>query len=232
MPPQIKQLLASSSASVKNTLTDRMQSRDHPLNRSTRPLLERKHFAPQPPKRKSPERKMYGFNDFNSIPRQYDSLNSRVNMYGDSDFVFSDEPKYKNQINDSGSDSSDFETPKAMRKNDFSWKPLPPPPRSSSQSPPLPPPPMQQKQLITADTEGPFVFGVHSQNSFLPAYNNNKSNIGSINNHGSVIPKRYSSNGKLIDMSPNTSQVTLYLNFFVLIDCRDLMQLHSKPSTS
>lgn len=213
MPPQIKQLLASSSVSVKNTLTERMQSRDHPLNRSTRPLLERKHFAPQPPKRKSPERKMYGFNDFNSIPRQYDSLNSRVNMYGDNDFVFSDEPKYKNQINDSESDSSDFETPKAMRKNDllgckdFSWKPLPP-------SPPKSPPPLQ-KQIITADNEGPFVFGVHSQNSFLPAYNNNKSNISSINN-GSVIPKQYSTNGKLIDMSPNTSQVRFLLYFFLI----------------
>uniref|UniRef100_A0A336M2V9 CSON010994 protein n=1 Tax=Culicoides sonorensis TaxID=179676 RepID=A0A336M2V9_CULSO len=197
MPPQIKQLFASSS--VKNTLTDRMQSRDHPLNRSTRPLLERKHFAPQPPKRKSPERKMYGFNDFNSIPRQYDSLNSRVNMYGDNDFVFSDEPKYKNQINDSDSESSDFETPKAIRKNDvlkckdFSWKPM---------SPPLPP----HRQIITADNEGPFVFGVHSQNSFLPAYNNNKNNnIKSIKN-GSVIPTSYTTNGKLIDTSPNTSQ--------------------------
>ncbi|XP_063705453.1 uncharacterized protein LOC134834648 [Culicoides brevitarsis] len=202
MPPQIKQILASSSASMKNTLTERMQSRDHPLNRSTRPLLERKHFAPQPPKRKSPERKMYGFNDFNSIPRQYDSLNTRVNMYGDSDFVFSDtnhEPRYKNQINDSDSSSSDFETPKAMRKHDFSWKPLPPPPTTNNgtsqvRGSPLPP----SRQIITADTEGPFVFGVHSQNSFLPAYaaNNNKS----IN---TVIPKQY---GKFIDVSPNTSQ--------------------------
>lgn len=206
MPPQIKLLLASSSASVKNTLTERMQSRDHPLNRSTRPLLERKHFAPQPPKRKSPERKMYGFNDFNSIPRQYDSLNSRVNMYGDNDFVFSDEPKYKNQINDS--DSSDFETPKAIRKNDimkckdFSWKPLPPTPTTRNTTSTN----TQQKQIITADNEGPFVFGVHSQNSFLPAYNNNRTN--SINHHhGTVIPKQYSTNGKVIETSPNTSQV-------------------------
>lgn len=221
MPPQIKQLLASSSVSVKNTLTERMQSRDHPLNRSTRPLLERKHFAPLPPKRKSPERKMYGFNDFNSIPRQYDSLNARVNMYGDNDFVFSDdEPKYKNQVNDSDSDSSDFETPKAMRKNDllgckdFSWKPLPPPPPPTTSSKSHSPPPLQ-RQIITADNEGPFVFGVHSQNSFLPAYNNNKNNNASSINNGSVIPKQYSTNGKLIDMSPNTSQVIFILLFFL-----------------
>lgn len=224
MPPQIKQLFVTSS--VKNTLTDRMQSRDHPLNRSTRPLLERKHFAPQPPKRKSPERKLHGFNDFNSIPRQYDSLNTRVNMYGDNDFVFSDEPKYKNQINDSDSDSSDFTTPKAIRKNDllgckdFSWKPVPPP------------------RIIAANDDGPFVFGVHSQNSFLPAYNTNcssnnnsgskKSSISSnnkkqqksknqpvIKNGNNIDSDKQYGNG--INTSPNTTQVIILSFLFIIM---------------
>nr|XP_019527856.2 uncharacterized protein LOC109399827 [Aedes albopictus]XP_029729753.1 uncharacterized protein LOC109399827 [Aedes albopictus]XP_029729754.1 uncharacterized protein LOC109399827 [Aedes albopictus] len=70
MPPQI---LPSS----------KMQSREHPFNRSTRPLLERRANMAQPQvlnskqintvKNKAPTR---GYNDFNLITRQYENLNS------------------------------------------------------------------------------------------------------------------------------------------------------------
>lgn len=98
MSPQIK-LLASS------ILNDKMQSRDNPLNRSTRPLLERRaqpqvlasanhqyHFNHNNNQnnnsnnKKNSERKFNGFNDFKDvISRQYDSINSshyNFNYYG------------------------------------------------------------------------------------------------------------------------------------------------------
>ncbi|XP_053682729.1 uncharacterized protein LOC128733127 [Sabethes cyaneus] len=91
MPPQI--------------LPSKMQSREHPFNRSTRPLLERRANMAQPQvlsskqinAKKQPTR---GYNDFNLITRQYESLNSNKGYpYGSPpsptnlnniDFQFSD----------------------------------------------------------------------------------------------------------------------------------------------
>ncbi|XP_052888145.1 uncharacterized protein LOC128296710 [Anopheles moucheti] len=90
MPPQILPILGSSGS-----ISTKMQSRDHPFNRSTRPLLERRaqpqvvstkkpfHYgagsgaAGQPPK--VPTR---GYNDFNLISRQYDAWNSNHSHKG------------------------------------------------------------------------------------------------------------------------------------------------------
>lgn len=186
MPPQVRQLLPS------NLLPDRMQSRNDPLNRSTRPLLERKHFAPQP-KKKNADAKLHGFNDFNSIPRQYDSLGTRMNMYGEVPTNYST----NNHLSDS--DSSSFDTPHAVRRNDllgvkdWSWKPVPPPR--------VPP---QHATGIEHKDNAQFLFGV-SQNTFLPAYNTPQKT-----NNKTVIPVK---NGKKpshmngTDTSPNTSQV-------------------------
>lgn len=214
MPPQVRQLLPT------NLLPDRMQSRNDPLNRSTRPLLERKHFAPQP-KKKSIDPKVNGFNgfnDFNSIPRQYDSLGTRMNMYGEVQspaattatnnltFKFSDGlaqhrhyGNYNNHLSDS--DSSSFDTPRPVRRNDltgvkdWAWKPVPPPRV----------PPQFANGSVACEgngvNDGPFVFGV-SQNAFLPAYNTpqlmNKKNGKFLNANGKGI-------------SPNTSQVRIKL---------------------
>lgn len=107
MPPQI---LPSS----------KMQSREHPFNRSTRPLLERRANMAQPQvlsskqinnvKNKTPTR---GYNDFNLITRQYENLNSNKGYpYGSPpspthhtlnniDFQFSDvanEPRYQRPV--------------------------------------------------------------------------------------------------------------------------------------
>ncbi|XP_065072566.1 uncharacterized protein RhoU [Ochlerotatus camptorhynchus] len=102
MPPQI--LPAS-----------KMQSREHPFNRSTRPLLERRANMAQPQVlsskqinnvKKTPTR---GYNDFNLITRQYENLNSNKGYpYGSPpsptqhtlnniDFQFSDvnDPRYR-----------------------------------------------------------------------------------------------------------------------------------------
>lgn len=103
MPPQI---LSSS----------KMQSREHPFNRSTRPLLERRANMAQPQvlsskqisnaKNKNPTR---GYNDFNLITRQYENLNSNkgypygsppsptLHSMNNIDFKFSDvtnDPRY------------------------------------------------------------------------------------------------------------------------------------------
>ncbi|XP_058812028.1 uncharacterized protein LOC131676754 [Topomyia yanbarensis] len=98
MPPQI--------------LPSKMQSREHPFNRSTRPLLERRANMAQPQvlsskqiNAKSPPTR--GYNDFNLITRQYENLNSNKGYpYGSPpspthlnniDFQFSDvnEPPYR-----------------------------------------------------------------------------------------------------------------------------------------
>uniref|UniRef100_A0A182N6T4 Uncharacterized protein n=1 Tax=Anopheles dirus TaxID=7168 RepID=A0A182N6T4_9DIPT len=97
MPPQILPILGSSGSSSGT----KMQSRDHPFNRSTRPLLERRaqpqvmvtakkqyhqyggvaappmgHQGPVPA---IPTR---GYNDFNLISRQYETWNSNHSHSG------------------------------------------------------------------------------------------------------------------------------------------------------
>uniref|UniRef100_A0A182VQF9 Uncharacterized protein n=1 Tax=Anopheles minimus TaxID=112268 RepID=A0A182VQF9_9DIPT len=90
MPPQILPILGSSG-----TASSKMQSRDHPFNRSTRPLLERraqpqvvstkKHFqygggsGAVGQLAKVPTR---GYNDFNLISRQYETWNSNHSHKG------------------------------------------------------------------------------------------------------------------------------------------------------
>lgn len=75
-----------------------MSFRDHPFNRSTRPLLERR-AQPQiiSPK---PEYKVHGFNDFKYVAKQYNELNNSFigYPYGNppsptitTDFIFSDD---------------------------------------------------------------------------------------------------------------------------------------------
>lgn len=63
-------------------LPSKMQSREHPFNRSTRPLLERRANMAQPQvlsskqinvKKANPTR---GYNDFNLITQQYENINS------------------------------------------------------------------------------------------------------------------------------------------------------------
>ncbi|XP_055549937.1 uncharacterized protein LOC129732761 [Wyeomyia smithii] len=91
MPPQI--------------LPSKMQSREHPFNRSTRPLLERRANMAQPQVLSSKQinaktQPTRGYNDFNLITRQYESLNSNKGYpYGSPpsptnlnniDFQFSD----------------------------------------------------------------------------------------------------------------------------------------------
>lgn len=92
-----------------------MSSRDHPFNRSTRPLLERKcHAQPQllstkkkisAPNGAQSSPKMRGFNDFTFVPKlhappdlhtyyagyPYGSPPSPTSAIGHSDFVFSDD---------------------------------------------------------------------------------------------------------------------------------------------
>ncbi|XP_055587438.1 uncharacterized protein LOC129739913 [Uranotaenia lowii] len=92
MPPQI--------------LPAKMQSRDHPFNRSTRPLLERRANMAQPQVLPSKQMQIKkppitrGYNDFNLITRQYENINSNKGYpYGSPpsptnlnniDFQFSD----------------------------------------------------------------------------------------------------------------------------------------------
>lgn len=73
-----------------------MSFRDHPFNRSTRPLLERR----AQPLTVSPEFKVHGFSDFKYVAKQYDELNnSNIGYpYGNPpsptvtrDFIFSDD---------------------------------------------------------------------------------------------------------------------------------------------
>lgn len=204
MPPQIKQLLSAS----------KMQSRDHPLNRSTRPLLERKHFAaPGQPKKKS-SKELHGFNDFNSIPRHpYDTLGAaRMNMYGEittNDFKFSDELVAAHEDTDS---MSSFETPRAVRKaaqEYAAWKPIPPP--------------RVVVPIAATDHQdkGPFVFGV-SQNSFLPAYGGCGATTNSVpviainSNNNKKVNHKYSEEVAVDGSSPNTSQVSCVINFLKL----------------
>lgn len=77
---------------------NKMSSRDHPFNRSTRPLLaERK---PQLLFKKKSDTKLHGFNDFDIITQQYRNLNTHHIGYpygsppsptaNSDDFVFSD----------------------------------------------------------------------------------------------------------------------------------------------
>ncbi|KFB46721.1 AGAP003931-PA-like protein [Anopheles sinensis] len=88
MPPQILPLLGSSSSG--SSASAKMQSRDHPFNRSTRPLLERRAqpqvvstkkllAAQSAPGPKVPTR---GYNDFNLISRQYETWNSNHSHQG------------------------------------------------------------------------------------------------------------------------------------------------------
>ncbi|XP_049301774.1 uncharacterized protein LOC125775221 [Anopheles funestus] len=93
MPPQILPILGSSGST-----STKMQSRDHPFNRSTRPLLERRaqpqvvstkkqfHYGggtgsagQQQQQPKIPTR---GYNDFNLISRQYETWNSNHSHKG------------------------------------------------------------------------------------------------------------------------------------------------------
>uniref|UniRef100_A0A182PK40 Uncharacterized protein n=1 Tax=Anopheles epiroticus TaxID=199890 RepID=A0A182PK40_9DIPT len=107
MPPQILPILGSSG-----TTSTKMQSRDHPFNRSTRPLLERRaqpqvvstkkpfHYgaSSQQPDQQ-PTGPTRGYNDFNLISRQYETWNSNHSHKGypygsppspTHDFQFSD----------------------------------------------------------------------------------------------------------------------------------------------
>lgn len=94
-----------------------MSSRDHPFNRSTRPLLERKHHHAQPQLLSTKKKnilptvqqqaspKMGGFNDFHFVPKlhappdlhtyysgyPYGSPPSPTGAIGHNDFVFSDD---------------------------------------------------------------------------------------------------------------------------------------------
>uniref|UniRef100_A0A182JE83 Uncharacterized protein n=1 Tax=Anopheles atroparvus TaxID=41427 RepID=A0A182JE83_ANOAO len=89
MPPQILPLLGSSSAG--SNASAKMQSRDHPFNRSTRPLLERR-AQPQVVSTKKllaaqggtqgPKVPTRGYNDFNLISRQYETWNSNHSHQG------------------------------------------------------------------------------------------------------------------------------------------------------
>ncbi|XP_053669974.1 uncharacterized protein LOC128720333 [Anopheles nili] len=107
MPPQILPILGSSTGGSKssssNSSSSKMQSRDHPFNRSTRPLLERR-AQPQVVESKKQYIAVFGstmvptrgYNDFNLISRQYEALNSTKGYpYGSPpspthDFQFSD----------------------------------------------------------------------------------------------------------------------------------------------
>ena len=206
-------------------LSNRMQSRNHPFNQSQRPLLERRQFAqPQVVKSVSsstsssaasstvavPTR---GFNDF-SLVRQYENLNhnnmgGRGYPYGDvdvnvnvsdSDFIFSD-----NNVN-YNSDDDDYEEVRVYHKNQINN-------RRNLYSPPPPPPPVKRViprpvSPINVKDDGPFVFGVHTQNTFTPAYDK----TAKLYHH----PNNDTTDNKNNAASPNSSQVGNFLNFILI----------------
>ncbi|XP_061505812.1 uncharacterized protein LOC5667525 [Anopheles gambiae] len=105
MPPQILPQILGSSGSTSS----KMQSRDHPFNRSTRPLLERraqpqvvstkKQYQYGAGSTQQPTVPTRGYNDFNLISRQYETWNSNHSHKGypygsppspTHDFQFSD----------------------------------------------------------------------------------------------------------------------------------------------
>uniref|UniRef100_A0A182QRH5 Uncharacterized protein n=1 Tax=Anopheles farauti TaxID=69004 RepID=A0A182QRH5_9DIPT len=120
MPPQIlPQILGSSGTGKK------MQSRDHPFNRSTRPLLSRaqpqilgsamkQHYhhqygGAQAPSHHDPLPKIpttRGYNDFNLISRQYSAWNSN---HSHSGYPYGSPPSPTADIGSGGAPHPDFQ---------------------------------------------------------------------------------------------------------------------------
>ncbi|XP_037027455.1 uncharacterized protein LOC119068114 [Bradysia coprophila] len=138
-----------------------MSFRDHPFNRSTRPLLERR-AQPQiiTPK---PEFKTHGFNDFKYVAKQYKELNNSFigYPYGNppsptitTDFIFSDDSGIisdttmnSTKLNDSTSSEYRFNDDSYTKQ--YRWvpeKPLQPTANIINKCP--------------IETPGPFIFGV------------------------------------------------------------------------
>lgn len=142
---------------------EKMSFRDHPFNRSTRPLLERK-AQPQiiSPK---PEYKVHGFNDFKYVAKQYKELNSSFigYPYGNppsptitTDFIFSDDSGIisdttmnSTKLNDSTSSEYRFNDDPYTKQ--YRWVPEKKALQPSSN--------IINKCPIEA-TPGPFIFGV------------------------------------------------------------------------
>lgn len=141
--------------------TEKMSFRDHPFNRSTRPLLERR-AQPQiiSPK---PEFKVHGFNDFKYVAKQYKELNSSFigYPYGNppsptvtTDFIFSDDSGIisdttlnSNKLNDTA--SSEYRYNEDSYTKQYRWVPekaLQPLSNSIKKCP--------------EETAGPFIFGI------------------------------------------------------------------------
>jgi hypothetical protein len=199
-----------------------MQSRNHPFNQSQRPLLERRQFVqPQVVKSSlssstsssaaSSTIATRGFDDF-SMVRQYENLNhitGRGYPYGeidgesfrrgdpynfnvrDDDFVFSD---HNNGLH---SDDDDYEDVRVYQKNQIN--------NSHKYTTPAPPPPVKRvlpvrpvSPFTSAKDDGPFVFGMHTQNSFTPTYDK--------------AAKLYQKDE--LQTSPNSSQVGNFCEFY------------------
>lgn len=141
-----------------------MSFRDHPFNRSTRPLLERR-VQPQIITPKA-EYKVHGFNDFKYVAKQYKELNSSFigYPYGNppsptitTDFVFSDDSGIitdtsmnSTKLNDST--SSEYRCPfnEDNYTKQYRWVP----------DRPLPPSTNIIKKCPIEATPGPFIFGI------------------------------------------------------------------------
>lgn len=141
--------------------TEKMSFRDHPFNRSARPLLERR-AQPQiiSPK---PEFKVHGFNDFKYVAKQYKELNSSFigYPYGNppsptvtTDFIFSDDSGIisdttlnSNKLNDTT--SSEYRYNEDSYTKQYRWVPekaLQPSSHIINKCP--------------IETPGPFIFGI------------------------------------------------------------------------
>lgn len=138
-----------------------MSFRDHPFNRSTRPLLERR-AQPQiiSPK---PEFKTHGFNDFKYVAKQCKELNSSFigYPYGNppsptitTDFIFSDDSGILSDTTMNSTKLNDTTTSE-YRFNDDSY---------TKQYRWVPDKPLQPTANIInrcpIETPGPFIFGV------------------------------------------------------------------------
>lgn len=141
-----------------------MSFRDHPFNRSTRPLLERR-AQPQiiSPK---PEFKVHGFNDFNFVAKQYKELNSSFIGYPygtppspttptiTTDFIFTDDSGIISDTTINSIKMNDCTTSEYRFNEDSYTKPYRWTPEKASQ------PSTNIINKCPIATPGPFIFGV------------------------------------------------------------------------
>lgn len=177
-----------------------MSSREHPFNRSTRPLLERKQLQqPQLLLKKKYDYKVRGFNDFNFVSKQcHTDLNQYYSGYPygsppsptsitNTDFIFSDDSGIHNLSNiSSTTQGSDDDAPnntyERIRGCNMVNTWYPPVKHSNTAE-------SRQIQCSVAEQKGPFIFGIDT---------NTNERYKPVGKNGGSVQRNSMENGKTV----------------------------------